>query len=112
MAYQGLIKVEFGHIAAEEEATDLQQYFVETKEYSDVLSDKKKILVIGRKGSGKSAIYVAIRDLNSPARQAAQKKRTPETKPPIELYRNRCATRTQVVSGRKKSKLLQNGNTC
>ena len=28
------------------------------------------------------------------------------------LYRNRCATRTQPVSGRKKVELLKNGNTC
>ena len=66
MAYQGLSAVEFGHIAAEEEASNLQRYFVETKEFSDVVSDKSKLLVIGRKGSGKSAIYVVVRDLHFP----------------------------------------------
>jgi energy-coupling factor transporter ATP-binding protein EcfA2 len=62
MTYQGLGKVKFGHIAAEDEVNELQKYFIETEEYSAVISDKRKILVIGRKGSGKSAIYVALRD--------------------------------------------------
>jgi energy-coupling factor transporter ATP-binding protein EcfA2 len=62
MTYQRLSTVEFGHIAAEDEADALQRYFIETEEYSDVVYDKGKILVIGRKGSGKSAIYVAVRD--------------------------------------------------
>jgi len=62
MTYQGLGEVEFGHIAAEDEADDLQRYFVETEEYTDVVTNRGKMLVIGRKGSGKSAIYVAVRD--------------------------------------------------
>ena len=38
MSYQGLSAVEFGHIAAEEEADALEQYFLETKEYSESMS--------------------------------------------------------------------------
>lgn len=78
MAYQGLTSVKFGHIAAEDEAGALRDYFLETKEYSDLLADDSKILVIGRKGSGKSAIYVAVRDQhfaqtsNSPLSKATQ----------------------------------------
>ena len=78
MAYQGLSAVEFGHIAAEEEASALQQYFVETKEFSDVVSDKSKLLVIGRKGSGKSAIYVAVRDFDFQAMARAPVERPAE----------------------------------
>lgn len=63
MTYQGIKQVDFGHIAAEEEASSLQRYFIETEEYESVRSDSRKILVIGRKGSGKSAIYVALREL-------------------------------------------------
>lgn len=62
MPFKGINSVDFGHIAAEEEASNLQKYFIKTKEYEDVLSNHHKILVIGRKGSGKSAIYVALRD--------------------------------------------------
>src|SRR5688572_12333502 len=57
-----LDKVSFGKIAAEDEAKELAEYFVETNEYSSLKSDNNKILVIGRKGSGKSAIYVHLRD--------------------------------------------------
>jgi ABC-type multidrug transport system fused ATPase/permease subunit len=62
MTFQGISQVDFGHIAAEEEAGNLQRYFIETEEYKKVKSDAHKILVIGRKGSGKSAIYLALRD--------------------------------------------------
>jgi energy-coupling factor transporter ATP-binding protein EcfA2 len=62
MLFQGIERVNFGHIAAEEEVANLQRYFIETEEYEKVKSDTHKILVIGRKGSGKSAIYVALRD--------------------------------------------------
>ncbi|HRV92723.1 MAG TPA: toll/interleukin-1 receptor domain-containing protein, partial [Anaerolineae bacterium] len=61
-AYRGLSEVEFGHIAAEEETRQLQKYFIETAEYSSVISEQGKLLVTGRKGSGKSAIYVTLRD--------------------------------------------------
>jgi len=74
MAYQGLSAVEFGHIAAEDEASVLRGYFVETKEFSDVVSDKSKLLVIGRKGSGKSAIYVAVRDFGRPTMASAPRR--------------------------------------
>ncbi len=57
-----LENVRFGHIAAEEEANNLQSYFLETPEYHSIAQDTNKILVVGRKGSGKSAIYVALRN--------------------------------------------------
>jgi Cdc6-like AAA superfamily ATPase len=62
MPFQGVAKVNFGHIAAEEEVANLQRYFIETEEYEKVKADTHKILVTGRKGSGKSAIYLALRD--------------------------------------------------
>jgi hypothetical protein len=55
-------QVSFGHIAAEEEANELINYFVETQGYADLVEDPRKILVVGRKGSGKSAIYLALQD--------------------------------------------------
>lgn len=85
MTYQGLVTVEFGHIAAEEEAVALQRYFVETREYSELLSTSK-LLVIGRKGSGKSAIYVAIRDMNSIFQQDISQKKAEETTQLTELH--------------------------
>ncbi|MCB9109151.1 MAG: hypothetical protein H6633_33645 [Anaerolineales bacterium] len=39
-----------------------KKYFIETAEYSSVISEQGKLLVTGRKGSGKSAIYVTLRD--------------------------------------------------
>ena len=53
-------QVEFGHIAAEQETEELNEYFVETSEYKSLLNDPRKILVVGRKGSGKSAIYFTL----------------------------------------------------
>jgi hypothetical protein len=55
-------QVSFGHIAAEEEASELINYFVETQGYTDLQEDSRKILVVGRKGSGKSAIYLALQE--------------------------------------------------
>jgi hypothetical protein len=55
-------QVKFGHVAAEEEAAELTNYFIETQGYTDLVSDTRKILVVGRKGSGKSAIYFALQE--------------------------------------------------
>jgi energy-coupling factor transporter ATP-binding protein EcfA2 len=63
MTYQGLQKVDFGTFVAEEEAVTLANYFLETEAYNTVVDNERVVLVLGRKGSGKSAIYVAIRDL-------------------------------------------------
>jgi energy-coupling factor transporter ATP-binding protein EcfA2 len=57
-----LEKLNFGKIAAEDEASELAEYFVETNEYSKLKDEKNRMLVVGRKGSGKSAIYVHLRD--------------------------------------------------
>ena len=57
-----LKRIKFGHIAAEEEAANLQEYFLETPEYQSIINDTNKILVVGRKGSGKSAIDVALKN--------------------------------------------------
>ena len=62
MPYTGLKDVRFGHIAAEEEAEALQSYFLETPEYEELVKDRRRLIVIGRKGSGKSAIYLSLRD--------------------------------------------------
>ncbi len=60
--YKGLEHVQFGHIAAEEEERALRSYFLETPEYVDILQTPERILVIGRKGSGKSAVYLSLKD--------------------------------------------------
>jgi hypothetical protein len=58
-------EVKIGHIAAEEEADELRNYFLETPEYVELLGSSTKMIVVGRKGSGKSAIYVNLRDVHS-----------------------------------------------
>ena len=62
MAHNKLDDVNFGHIAAEEEADALRDYFLETSQYNDLVRNDKAFIVIGRKGSGKSAIYLNLRD--------------------------------------------------
>lgn len=54
-----LIKLGIGCEVAEREKDGLQNYFIETASYFAALNQKKSILV-GRKGSGKSAIYIKI----------------------------------------------------
>lgn len=56
-----LQKVDLGDIAAENERFSLPDYFVKTAQYDEVRRGRAK-LVIGRKGSGKSAIFYAIYD--------------------------------------------------
>jgi len=54
-----LIKLGIGCEVAEREKDGLQNYFIETASYFAALNQEKSILV-GRKGSGKSAIYIKI----------------------------------------------------
>ncbi len=55
-----LTTIQIGASAAENELQDLETYFVETAEFSRALRSRSSI-VVGRKGSGKSAIYLMIR---------------------------------------------------
>jgi nucleoside 2-deoxyribosyltransferase len=56
-----LIKLGIGCDIAEEEQEDLLHYFVPTSSYNAALT-RQKSLLIGRKGSGKSAIYIKLLD--------------------------------------------------
>lgn len=51
--------ITFGDRVAENEANDLQKYFVDTQQWKDVLSGRQDV-VYGPKGSGKSAIYLLL----------------------------------------------------
>lgn len=55
-----LEKVDLGDVAAENEIIALQTYFVPTGQYNDVKRGHAR-LVIGRKGSGKTAIFYGVR---------------------------------------------------
>ncbi|MBB2777275.1 UNVERIFIED_ORG: hypothetical protein HNP28_002598 [Comamonas terrigena] len=48
--------LKLGQRVAEEELSDLANYFVETSQWTDVLSGRKDV-VYGPKGTGKSALY-------------------------------------------------------
>lgn len=54
-----LENLDFGDVAAENETSHLLQYFVATGEYSEVKRGRAR-LVVGRKGSGKSAIFYGL----------------------------------------------------
>lgn len=56
-----LEQLDFGDIAAENEINQLREYFVPTSEYSDVKRGHAR-LVVGRKGSGKTAILYEVVD--------------------------------------------------
>lgn len=56
-----LIKLGIGCDIAEHEKEGLLHYFVETASYNAALSQQKTLL-LGRKGSGKSAIYIKLLD--------------------------------------------------
>jgi hypothetical protein len=56
-----LIKLGIGSEVAEYEQDDLLKYFVETASYRAALR-KQRVIVVGRKGSGKTAIYIKIID--------------------------------------------------
>jgi hypothetical protein len=57
-----LIRLGIGCDIAENEKEGLRNYFILTASYNSVLNQKKSVL-IGRKGSGKSAIYLKLLDV-------------------------------------------------
>jgi hypothetical protein len=56
-----LERLNLGDVAAENEIQGLRSYFVRTSQYSDAKRGLAR-LVTGRKGSGKTAIFYAVRD--------------------------------------------------
>ena len=56
-----LSQVNCGDPTAENEATELRNYFLETDGYQRALNGEANILV-GRKGSGKTAVFLQVRD--------------------------------------------------
>jgi hypothetical protein len=67
-----LQQLDLGDIAAENEISGLDEYFVETGQYLQAKQGHAR-LVIGRKGSGKTAIFYGIRDplIGTPSRLIA-----------------------------------------
>ena len=57
-----LKKLNLGATSAENEMRDLNSYYLETDQYLKALRGEAH-LVVGRKGSGKSAIFLQVRDL-------------------------------------------------
>lgn len=53
--------LDFGDVAAENEINALKSYFVPTAEYNDVRRGRAR-LVVGRKGTGKTAIFYGVRN--------------------------------------------------
>jgi len=56
-----LKKLNLGATSAENEMRDLEKYYLETEQYMQALRGEAH-LVVGRKGAGKSAIFLQIRD--------------------------------------------------
>ncbi len=56
-----LEKVDLGDLAAENEILALRSYFVQTGQYNDVKRGHAR-LVVGRKGTGKTAIFFGVRE--------------------------------------------------
>lgn len=63
-----LEKVHFGASSAENEISDLADYYLATDEFRRALQGEAR-LVVGRKGSGKSAIFFRVRDKVSSSRR-------------------------------------------
>jgi hypothetical protein len=63
-----LASIDLGDPAAENEATKLAEYYVETDEFHKVLGGGVR-LVVGRKGSGKTALFFRVRDILRENRQ-------------------------------------------
>ncbi len=57
-----LASLDLGDPAAENEVTKLAEYYVETDEFHKVLAGGVR-LVVGRKGSGKTALFFRVRDI-------------------------------------------------
>ncbi len=62
-----LEKVDLGDFAAENEIRGLSSYFVPTGEYNEAKRGHAR-LVVGRKGSGKTAIFYGVRSTYKPSR--------------------------------------------
>jgi hypothetical protein len=59
---EGLLEqIDLGDVAAENEIIGLRDYFVQTAQSNDALRGYAR-LVVGRKGSGKTAVFYAVRD--------------------------------------------------
>jgi hypothetical protein len=56
-----LAKMDLGASAAENELRDLASYYIETDEYKRSMRGEAR-MIVGRKGSGKSAIFFQVRD--------------------------------------------------
>jgi hypothetical protein len=54
-----LLRLGLGCEIAEEEKADLEHYFIETNSYK-IAFEKKKAIFVGRKGTGKSALYIKL----------------------------------------------------
>lgn len=63
-----LEKVSLGRSIAENEITELRDYYLETEEFRRVARGETQI-VTGRKGSGKTALFIQVRDGNRRNRQ-------------------------------------------
>ena len=62
-----LERVHFGASSAENEISDLAEYYLATDEFRRALQGEAR-LVVGRKGSGKSAVFFRVRDKISSSR--------------------------------------------
>lgn len=63
-----LERVNFGASSAENEISDLADYYLQTDDFRRALQGEAR-LVVGRKGSGKSAVFFRVRDKVSSGRQ-------------------------------------------
>lgn len=72
-----LSSISVGANAAENEMRDLKDYFVETHDFKNALNGRGR-LVVGRKGSGKTAIFWRVRDT---ARENANRELVLDLKP-------------------------------
>ena len=61
---QLLERIDIGDVAAENESRALREYFVPTAQFQDAKRGHAR-LVVGRKGSGKTAIFYAVREAYS-----------------------------------------------
>jgi hypothetical protein len=66
LALKPLEKIDLGDLAAENEIKALQAYFVPTGEYNEVKRGHAR-LVVGRKGTGKTAIFYGVRSTHKPS---------------------------------------------
>lgn len=67
LALKPLEKLDLGDLAAENEIKALEAYFVPTGEYNEVKRGHAR-LVVGRKGTGKTAIFYGVRSAYKPSK--------------------------------------------